>query len=79
MEYIIIILMFYVLPALTAYLGIRRRYRRDWEGISPEMSDVLMVILPLFNIMSATHVIMDIVRIDYRKLFLLKDVDKEDE
>ena len=92
--YIILILMFYIFPALTAYLGIRRQYKQEWEGISPGIIDGLLVVLPLVNIGYAIFVIMIMVAdvldkaidrleskgsINYRKLFLLKDADKEDE
>lgn len=94
MMYMILMIIFYVFPALTAYLGIRMQYKREWEGISPGIIDGILVLLPLVNIGYSIFVIMIMVTdvvdkavdrlenkgsIDYRKLFLLKDENKEDE
>lgn len=49
-DFIIIIFILYVIPAIITYLGIRHQYMTEWTNIKPNALDFIMVITPMVNI-----------------------------
>jgi hypothetical protein len=53
-------IMFYVLPAIISYFGIRNDYKQN-KFLSPDFADILFVIAPFINIAVALSYILDFI------------------
>ena len=56
--FLISLSVFYIFPALIAYLGIRHMYKTEYNMLQPELDDFLMVFVPLLNWGMAIYILM---------------------
>jgi hypothetical protein len=79
----IVLLIIYLVSVIGAYLTIRRIFgpNGEWEALSPGITELIVVILPLCNSLVTLYGIVSIVwdciaslniKIDYNKIFRIK-------
>jgi hypothetical protein len=51
--------LFYIVPAIIAYFGIRSQFKNEWKDLEPDAGALSMVFVPFLNIGYAIFIIMD--------------------
>lgn len=50
----------YLLPAIISYFGVRYRYKTEWKHSTPDIHDILLVVIPGLNWVGAIWILMDL-------------------
>lgn len=49
MTFLILFTVFYIIPAVISYFGVRHQYKYEWTSLSPDIGAFAMVFVPMLN------------------------------
>ena len=60
-------LAFYIVPIVAAYIMMQLAHKYIWIGVSPDASDVALVLIPLINMCGTIYLFCALVKHFYKK------------